>query len=178
MIALPMLIIWGFGIPLAAFGILFRNRKRLDDIEVRKYYLMIYQGFKNDRFYWEFVNTARKVMILSINVFLSTESLFYRVLSIIILLVFFFRLQLRLVPYKYYLNNVLERAEITAGAFTLFGGMLFISEEDEVAVFNVVTFVAILSVNFYFITFWLYCMLCTFKDTHRYVIISQIDRYL
>ena len=163
-----MIVIWSIGIPLSAFLILYKNRNNLDDIEIRKYYLMIYQGLKPKRFYWEFANTARKVIILSINVFLSTYSLFYRVLSIFILLVVFYRVQIKLEPYKLPLNNVLERTEVIAGTFTLFGGVLYLGEE-AVVLFNVIVFFLIISLNFYFIIFWLYCMLSTFRENHRYV---------
>lgn len=42
------LVIWGTGIPLTAFMILYRHRKELDKEEVKKYYLMIYQGLRNE----------------------------------------------------------------------------------------------------------------------------------
>ena len=130
---------------------------------------MIYQGFKPSTFYWEFINTARKVLILSINVFLSTFSLYYRVLPILVLLLVFFRLQIRLQPYKLPLNNVLERAEVIAGTFTLYGGLLYIGKFDF-ALFNVIVFAIIILVNIYFVVFWLNCMLATFQDKHRYVL--------
>jgi hypothetical protein len=41
------LVIWGAGIPLTAFIILFKYRKELDKEGIKKYYLMIYQGLKN-----------------------------------------------------------------------------------------------------------------------------------
>ena len=152
----PMILIWSLGIPLAAFIILYRNRHNLESTEVKKYYLMIYQGLKNDRFYWEFVNTGRKVLILSINVFLSRESLFYRLLSITVLLTIFYRVQINLEPYKLKLNNGLERVEAIAGALTMFGGILFVSEEDEVQIFNIIIFLCIMVANFYFILLWIY----------------------
>ena len=151
-----MILIWSLGIPLAAFIILYRNRHNLESTEVKKYYLMIYQGLKNDRFYWEFVNTGRKVLILSINVFLSRESLFYRLLSITVLLTIFYRVQINLEPYKLKLNNGLERVEAIAGALTMFGGILFVSEEDEVQIFNIIIFLCIMVANFYFILLWIY----------------------
>lgn len=161
-----MIVIWSIGIPLSAFLVLYKNRNNLDDIEMRKYYLMIYQGLKPKRFYWEFVNTARKVLILSINVFLSTYSLFYRVLPIIIFLVVFYRIQIKLEPYKLPLNNVLERTEVIAGTFTLFGGILYL-EEEAVMLFNAIAFFLIVALNFYFSIFWLYCMLSTFRENYK-----------
>jgi len=54
------------------------------------------------------------------------------------------------------MNNSLERVEVVAGAFTLFGGVLYINEDDSVSVFNVIVFFLILIYNFYFILLWSY----------------------
>ena len=94
-LGVPSLLIWTFGIPFCAFLLLFKHRKELDVQEIKKYYLMLYQGLKPNWFYWEFMNTIRKMIILLINVFLSTYSLFFRILPLVILLILFFRIQLR-----------------------------------------------------------------------------------
>jgi glycosyltransferase involved in cell wall biosynthesis len=65
LLGIPMLIFWGLGIPLTAFIILWYNRYNLDSSKIRKYYLMIYQGLKRKVFFWEFVNTTKKMLILS-----------------------------------------------------------------------------------------------------------------
>lgn len=93
------------------------------------------------------MNTARKILILVINVFLSRYSVFYRLLSVMLLLLAFYRLQLKIQPYKNKLNNRLERTEAIAGAFTLYGGTLFVNEDNEVAVFNSIIFILIIIAN-------------------------------
>jgi len=75
------LLIWVLGMPLIAFVILYRNRNNLEDTQMKKYLLILYQGLRPQAFYWEIVNTFRKFMILTFNVFLSTYSANYRVLS-------------------------------------------------------------------------------------------------
>ena len=59
-LALPMLIFYVFGCPMIALAILFKNRNRLDQPEVLKYIILLYQGLKHERYYWELVNTLRK----------------------------------------------------------------------------------------------------------------------
>jgi hypothetical protein len=82
-IALPMLIVWVIGTPLVAFFVLFKYRHNLEDWHVKKYFLILYQGLKPKTFYWEFINTMRKMLILSLNVFLNAYSSYYRILSAI-----------------------------------------------------------------------------------------------
>lgn len=63
-VGLPMVGVWVIGMPLLALVILIKNRKDLDDQRIKKYLLILYQGLKPDAFYWEFVNAARKVVML------------------------------------------------------------------------------------------------------------------
>ena len=79
-ITLPMMIFWIIGSPLFALIVLIKYRHKLDDIVIKKYFLLIYQGLKPNRFYWEFVNTLRKLVILSINVLLFQFNPEYRIL--------------------------------------------------------------------------------------------------
>jgi hypothetical protein len=162
-----MFLIWGVGIPLTAFIILFRGRHKLEEPEIKMYYLMVYQGLKPHCFYWEFVNTTRKISILLIAVLLSTSNLKMKVLCVLTMLIFYYRLQIKLEPYKYYMNNHLERIEMVSGSLTLFGGIIFTQTEDEVMIFNSILFIAIIVVNCYFILLWIYCLLKTFRQNHR-----------
>ena len=77
-LAVPILVVWVFGLPLIAFIVLVRHRHNLEDWSVKKYYLLLYQGLKPNRFYWEFVNTIRKFIILISNVFLVSYTPYCR----------------------------------------------------------------------------------------------------
>jgi len=162
----PMFIIYGIGIPLIAFIIL-KTRDNLESIETKRYFLMLYQGFKPRRFFWEFVNTLRKIIIMFLSIFLARVSLYMKTASIIITLLFFLRVQICLSPYKLEDNNRLERLEMTTGMMTLFGGMIFVEEDSQVEVIDFIIFLFIIFVNFYFIIHWMYDMLITFKNIHR-----------
>ena len=81
---------------------------------------MLYQGLKLDRFYWELINTTRKSILLSLPVFLSTESLNYKVLSATLVMIINLRIQQKLEPYKADENNSLEYNEILTGSLTIF----------------------------------------------------------
>ena len=60
----PMLLIWGIGAPILALAVMLKYKKSLDTWNVQKYLLVLYQGLKLKRFYWELINTARKTLLL------------------------------------------------------------------------------------------------------------------
>ena len=54
------------------------------------YLLILYQGLKPNRFYWEFCNILRKIFIVMVNVFISSNANpAYKVAAAIVLLVGF-----------------------------------------------------------------------------------------
>ena len=59
-----MILIWGLGIPISALAIMIKFRKSLDTWDVQKYLLMLYQGLKLECYYWELINTVRKILLL------------------------------------------------------------------------------------------------------------------
>ena len=73
-VAIPMLTIWVIGAPWLALVILYKNRKDLDHGSIKNYMLVLYQGLRPNVYYWEFVNTLRKSLVLAVSVFMSTQS--------------------------------------------------------------------------------------------------------
>jgi hypothetical protein len=112
-VAVPMLVVWVFGCPLLALLALYKHRNRLNDAAFQRYFIVLYQGLKDDKFYWEIVNTVRKVFIVSINVFFSSYPLFYKGAIAIILLIAFIRIQIKLKPFKMEGNNEWELLSFT-----------------------------------------------------------------
>ena len=74
------MIVWVITTPIIAFVILHKNRDHLDEEHIKKYYLILYQGLTREVFYWEFINTIRKVLIIGLNTILSIISIIYRLL--------------------------------------------------------------------------------------------------
>jgi len=60
----PILIIWVISLPVIALILLKKNIHKEGDNKVQQYFLILYQGLKIKHFYWEFVNSLRKVLIL------------------------------------------------------------------------------------------------------------------
>ena len=167
-ISIPMFVVWVFGCPLVALYFLFKNRHHLNNTTIQKYFIVLYQGLKDDRFYWEFVNTLRKVLIVWINVFLSNYALFYKGVSAIILIIVLIRVQMVLDPYKLQVNNECELASFAAALITLYGGLLYVSETSGVTFVELFAFIIILIINAYFILLWVYLMSFSL-DRFKYV---------
>ena len=98
---------------------------------MQKYLLMLYQGLKVNRFYWELINTARKAMLLCLPAFMSTASLNYKVLSATSIMIVILRVQNDLEPYKDDSHNKLEFNEIITGAFTIYATLIFQNDEKN-----------------------------------------------
>ena len=134
LIGLPMIVVWVFGSPILAIVILFRNRNRLNDSEFQKYFIVLYQGLKDENFYWEIVNTIRKVLIVTINVFLSRYPLFYKGALAVVLMIFLARVQIQLQPFKLKVNNECELLSFSASIVTLLAGLMYVSDTPRVAI--------------------------------------------
>ena len=107
-ISVPMIIVWVLGSPSLVIYIIYRNRKRLEDPDFQKYFILLYQGLKNDKFYWEIINTLIKVLVVTINILMSMFPSVYKGATAILILIFISRVQMRLRPYKRSVNNEIE----------------------------------------------------------------------
>ena len=158
-VAIPILAVWVIGAPLIALIILYRHRKSLEEGFIKEYMLILYQGLKPKSFYWEFINTLRKGLILWCSVFLSTYSPIYQTLFSVGILIGIMRLQQFLKPYKYYINNDLELSAINAGVATLFSGIIFSQENTNYGIFNTLALTFLITTNAIFIIQWFFFLL-------------------
>lgn len=66
LLGLGGLLIWGLGIPLISFLVLFTNRKRLHSADIRRKYGFLHNGYERSYWFWESVVFARKCLVLVI----------------------------------------------------------------------------------------------------------------
>jgi hypothetical protein len=151
-----MLIFYVIGFPLISSILLIKNRNKLDEPKVIQYILLLYQGLKHDKFYWEFVNTIRKLVLLILHVFISDELKALKVLFGSVVLFSFSILQGRLRPYKIDVVTNLEHREMLASMLTLYGGLIFIQNDDELRFMHVVIFILIAILNTRFWILWIF----------------------
>jgi glucan phosphoethanolaminetransferase (alkaline phosphatase superfamily) len=79
-------------------------------------------------------------------------------------------------PYKTLIFNELEQREITASIITLYGGMLFLSEDSDTKGFSIFVFIIIVYLNFRFIILWFYSIIKHFSK--KFVLAKTINIYL
>ena len=175
-VGLPILVVWVFGCPLVAFIILTKKRNDLDDWSVKKYFLVIYQGLRKETYYWEFVNTFRKFLILSISSLLNSYSINYRLMAsigivpfliYIVCLITLIRVQQVLNPYKLNENNQIELLGLTVGTVTMFWGFIFVTENVHMTFYQISAIIIFL-VNSFFIIQWTYLLFVSveWKNQH------------
>ena len=175
-IAFPMIIFWVIGCPTFVLFVLIRNRENLDEPKVQRYFIVLYQGLKKDKFYWEFVNTLRKVLIVWVNVFLAQYDSFYKGILAVVLIIILFRVQLVLMPYKDEEVNECEYLSFLSSAMTLYGGLLFINDEERGNdVVELIAFILIVLVNARFFILWMYLMS---KTQQKYRFVTKITSTL
>ncbi|CAI2367407.1 unnamed protein product [Moneuplotes crassus] len=178
-IALPLLVIWVIGLPIIALCILIKSRKHLESSKIHRYFLMLYQGFRKEVFYWEFVNLFRKFAILSVNSILNLFSPTYKIMVSVVLLNIFYYTQKHMSPYKLEENNKLDLLSITMGTVTLFSGIIFSRTTEAHSGFFNLTLLMIFILNSYFILRWIYQALLVLEWTNKkYLFLLRVIRFL
>ena len=167
LVGFPILAIWVTIIPLAGLFLLFRNIHKGEQNAVNQYFLILHQGLKKQRFYWEFVNSIRKVLILIIFALMITYPVFYRVLISTVILVVSIRLQVHLQPYRLEENNKIELLAISAGAITLMSGVVFDNQYEE-STLQSLWLVVIIFINLWFILNWLYLLCKCMAEDYKF----------
>lgn len=79
-IGIPIILLWIVGLPIIALIIMYCQRKSLADENNIARYGFLYTGLNHNAFYWEILLHFRKVIMICINVFLTTFKPLYRAL--------------------------------------------------------------------------------------------------
>jgi hypothetical protein len=154
-VALPSLLVWCIGVPIILAVVLTKNRSRLDEITEKLKYGFLYKGFKNKHFYWEFVIMLKKILIVSVSVFLKNVSIPVQALVAFIIIVSSYVLQVKYEPYGISHMNVVEVRAIVVSGVTIYSGLFFLtgglSYEAKLMMFILMVFS-----NFVFVIYWGY----------------------
>ncbi len=124
---LPMLIFYVIGIPALGFFLLFRNQHKLrNDARVQLKYAFLFAGYKDDRYYWEVVIMARKVVLVTVAVFFS-DVIHIQALLVILLVVMAIISHLIFQPFKIPRMNRMESLSLGCSfCIFFFGQFLFV----------------------------------------------------
>ena len=157
---MPNLVFWIIGAPILMYINLYKNKKKLEEEYMTSYFLILYQGYRQEVYYWEFVNTIRKIFIMTFDTILSTSSRFYAILLSFIFIILTIRLQIKLKPYKNDANNNLEVRAIGVNAVTIYCGILFDqSHDNKVSSLVNIAFIILVIANSIFLLEWTYMLL-------------------
>jgi hypothetical protein len=152
-VALPGILLWGLAVPLLALVRLCMKRRTLDMLETRIHFGFLYNGYRPQRFYWEFIILYRKILIITIAVFIFNVSVAIQALSAMLVLVLAVIFQMRENPYVTTVLNTLEQRAIIVAAITVYCGMWFMTGDlGETA--KVIMLVVIVTANAYFLLLW------------------------
>ena len=163
MIGFPIAIIWVIACPAIALVLLYRNIKKGPDNKVNQYLLILYQGLKPQRFYWEFVNTLRKVLLVIIIFFPDTIKVLFSAFVIFLTA----RIQISIKPYKDQDNNKIELLAMVAGLVTLLSTLIF-SEEESISFLQIFFIIIVFITNSIFILEWIYKMVLCKNSQHPF----------
>ena len=61
----------GFGIPTYGLGLIVKNRSNLNQEDFKGKYGFMYNGYRPNSYYWEFIIMYRKIIVIFIQVFLA-----------------------------------------------------------------------------------------------------------
>jgi len=82
----PILVIWVLGVPFSGLFLLIWYWKHLSDKSFMSKYIVLYQGLRDSTFYWEFVNTFWKIILITINIGIPGSNGYYKALLGVIFL--------------------------------------------------------------------------------------------
>ena len=155
-VAIPLLICFTFGVPLAYGAAMYRHVRRRTLMLEREVYGFLFSGFRLEVWWFELWNTLRKSLFTISSVLFAPLGVMMQTWAALVLLLVFLIVFSISQPYEQvYLNN-LERSALSISVITLLCGLgLFTNEEsDEDAkseTFAVFLTVAIVFLNVMFI---------------------------
>lgn len=178
--SVPMLVVWVISMPILSLILLYKGKRQGENSKLRNYFLILYQGLKPNAIYWEYVNTMRKILILTSLLFTKTTSILFS----LVILMLSARIQVIVKPYKNKDHYRTEFLAMMAGAVTISTALIFI-QRDNNDVLDTVLFIIMILINLKFIFEWIHLMARAYQDnntlaktvrspfTHRSLFCSQ-----
>ena len=114
----------------------------------------IYKGYKKDYYYWEIVLFSRKFFLIMIGVFKEIFPYETQNSNLILVLFYYYFLQMKNEPYAYNYLNKIEFLSLKISLVTaLFGILLFADDLKPASIFFLTI---IFLINAYFLGLWIY----------------------
>lgn len=153
-VILPSVIVWGMGLPCVFLGMLYKNRDVLHKFGMKAKYGFLYIGYEPQAFFWEFVILYRKILIVSILVFVVPESTAVAGLCCLVVLLGSLHIQTRFLPFEKPTYNSMELRSLGVATITIYCGLFYLT--DDVSNNGKLFLLAIMIIsNFFFLLDWL-----------------------
>jgi len=156
-VGIPGVVVWVFGVPLGCVGVLIKYRRRQDELWLKMQYGFLISGYTRHCFYWEFVILYRKILIIICAVFIN-NSIQLQALTIQVVLLVAFFLQLQIQPYTTPQLNTTETLAIMVADITIYSGLYYLTLELSIGA-SWLLFIFIVAANITFILYWLYALI-------------------
>ncbi|CAI2376021.1 unnamed protein product [Moneuplotes crassus] len=157
-LAVPILLIWVVSIPLIGIYILYKAKKN-ENSQMLDYFLILCQGLKGNIYYWEFINTLRKTLLVICFLLPTTLKIGFSILIMGISE----RVENYLKPYKLPENNKIEILAIIAGILTLNVNLIY-EQNESINHLNASLLILLVAFNLHFILQWIYLCVRSFRE--------------
>eukprot|EP01017_Pseudomicrothorax_dubius_P009638 TRINITY_DN13312_c0_g1_i2.p1 TRINITY_DN13312_c0_g1~~TRINITY_DN13312_c0_g1_i2.p1 ORF type:complete len:613 (+),score=137.48 TRINITY_DN13312_c0_g1_i2:214-2052(+) len=153
-LAVPSLVVWGFGTPVFAWALLWTKKSQLEDPLFRTKLGFLYDGYRIEVFFWEFIILYRKIAMVFIAVFMSSLGLVFQALAIILVAFVAYVLQIHFNPFTDPRLNALEKRSLINATVTLYCGLYYLNGNLPIEL-NYAFLVILIIVNGNFLLYWL-----------------------
>ncbi|SBT86291.1 cysteine repeat modular protein 2, putative [Plasmodium malariae] len=167
-------VVWGIGIPLMSYLVLYKNRKHLHSESILFKYGFLNNGFNFQFWYWESIVFLRKILVLlisSVPVFKTARIFGTTMWLFIIISSLFLTLQMILQPFdsrNYHILNKLETYSMVAWTITLMI-FVFLTVSNATATTNFYVLLFLLFFNFIFIAKVLVSLCHSYIENLRHI---------
>ncbi|CAG9320644.1 unnamed protein product [Blepharisma stoltei] len=161
-IALPGIIVWSIGIPACVFLFLRKRKFKLHRLDTKLKFGFLYNGYRESTYYWEFIITIRKLMIICLTVFLTTETIEIQTASCASVFAVFYYIQKTYYPFEYENLNKAELGSNFVVLITTWCGLFYTGSGLNIFA-NIIFFFFILLANAYFVFMWTRTMIIELK---------------
>jgi len=156
-ISVPSILLWAIGVPTLILVIMSKRKTKLYQDTNRVIFGYIFNGFKVQKFYWEFIIMYRKIFIIAISVFMSNVSTTIHALTVVIVLFASLYLQYANEPYIHSELNHMETEALFTAGITIYCGLYYLTDLSNEGA-KLFLFFIILGGNLYFLMYWVYYM--------------------
>ena len=154
-VVIPSIILWAIGVPTILLILMTKNKRRLHLDYYRVVFGFLFNGYKQNRYYWEINIMYRKILLITLSVFNISNAQIIQALNFILVLLGSIYLHHSFKPYNSNQLNNMEMQALNIAAITIYFGLYYLSKSINKPI-KIILFILIIFGNSYFILYWTY----------------------